>query len=266
MIRVGVLGAGGRLGATVCTAVMAADDLELVAAVDPKSAGTPVARGASPAMAISPAIEALERSGTEVAVDFTDAVAAVGNLEWCAAHGVHAVCGTTGIDAAGLDRLRAAFGPLDKPNAILAPNFSISAVVMMHLAELAAPFFDGVEVIELHHDQKKDAPSGTALETVHRMAKARAASGSGPFGEDATTAVSCEGVRGGVEAGIHVHSVRLVGLVAHQEVLFGAPGQSLLLRQDSYDRISFMPGVLLACRRVASTPGFTVGLDALLSF
>jgi 4-hydroxy-tetrahydrodipicolinate reductase len=255
------------MGATVCAAVMAADDLELVAAVDPRSPGEAIEGRAGSAIATARAIEALESAGAEVAVDFTQPDSAVGNLEWCAAHGVHAVCGTTGIDAVGLDRLRAAFGPADRPNAILAPNFSISAVVMMHLAELAAPFFDGVEVIELHHDQKADAPSGTALETARRIAAARESSGRGPFHKDPTTTVSCEGARGGVAAaGIHVHSVRLAGLVAHQEVLFGAPGQSLLIRQDSFDRVSFMPGVLLAVRRVASTPGFTVGLDALLEF
>ena len=260
MIRVGVLGACGRLGATVCTAVAATSDLELVAAVDPRACGVLVG-GLVPAGSI----DALEAAGAEVAVDFTEPAAAVGNLEWCASHDIHAVCGTTGIDAAGLDRLRAAFDPSGRPNAIVAANFSLSAVLMMRLAELAAPFFDGVEVIELHHDQKKDAPSGTALETARRIGVARALLGASPFGEDPTTTVSCEGARGGVTAdGIHVHSVRLAGLVAHQEVLFGGPGQSLLIRQDSYDRNSFMPGVLLACRRVASTPGLTVGLDALL--
>jgi 4-hydroxy-tetrahydrodipicolinate reductase len=244
----------------VCAAVAATSDLGLVAAVDPRASGVPV-EGLVPVGSI----DALEAAGAEVAVDFTEPAAAVGNLEWCASHDIHAVCGTTGIDAAGLDRLRAAFDPSGRPNAIVAANFSLSAVLMMRLAELAAPFFDGVEVIELHHDQKKDAPSGTALETARRVAAARASSGAGPFGEDPTTTVSCEGARGGVTAdGIHVHSVRLAGLVAHQEVLFGGPGQSLLIRQDSYDRSSFMPGVLLACRRVASTPGLTVGLDTLL--
>ncbi|MGD0743077.1 MAG: 4-hydroxy-tetrahydrodipicolinate reductase [Acidimicrobiales bacterium] len=259
MIRVGVLGACGRLGSTVCAALAGCEDLELVAAVDPRASTGSVA-----GIATSVSIEALGNAGAEVAVDFTEPDAAVGNLEWCAAQGIHAVCGTTGIDEAGLDRLRAAFGPPDRPNAIVAANFSISAVVMMRLAELAAPYFDGVEVVELHHDRKKDAPSGTSLATARRLAAARAASGAGPFGADPTTTVSCEGARGGVVDGIHVHSVRLAGLVAHQEVLFGGPGQSLLIRQDSYDRTSFMPGVLLACRRVASTPGLTVGLEALL--
>ncbi len=266
MIRVGVLGACGRMGSTVCVALAAADDLELVAAVDPRSDGARVAVPAASDLTIAQSIAALESAGAEVAIDFTGPAAALENLEWCATHGVHAVCGTTGIDAAGLERLGAAFGPPERPNAILASNFSISAVVMMRLAELAAPFFDGVEVIELHHDQKRDAPSGTALETARRIAASRAASGAGPFGPDPTTTLACEGARGGVSAaGIHVHSVRLPGLVAHQEVLFGGPGQSLLIRQDSYDRSSFMPGVLLAARRVGSTPGLTVGLDALLT-
>ena len=266
MTRVAVLGACGRMGTTVCAAVVAADDLELVAAVDPRCDDAGCASPAPTGVAVSRSIKALEGAGAEVAIDFTSPAAALENLEWCAAHNVHAVCGTTGIDGAGLERLRVAFGPKDRPNAILAANFSISAAVMMRLAELAAPFFSGVEVIELHHDEKRDAPSGTALETARRIVAAREASGSGPFGRDPTTTWSCEGARGGVTAGgIHVHSVRLAGLVAHQEVLFGGPGQSLTIRQDSYDRISFVPGVLLATRRVASTPGFTLGLDALLA-
>jgi len=265
MIRVGVLGACGKMGATVCTAIAAAEDLELAAAIDPKFPDAPSAGLVPAAGVVSRSIAALQRAAVDVAIDFTTPTAALENLEWCASHGVHAVCGTTGIDAVGLDRLRAVFGPPDRPNAILAPNFSISAVVMMRLAELAAPFFDGAEVIELHHDQKKDAPSGTALETVRRIAAAREVSGRGSFGPDPTTTVSCEGARGGAgAAGIRVHSVRLAGLVAHQEVLFGGPGQTLLIRQDSIDRTSFVPGVLLATRRVASTPGFSIGLDTLL--
>ena len=261
MIRVGVVGALGKMGSTVCAAVNDAEDLELVAAVD-RSAELPLRTAGFPE--VSASIDAL--GDAEVAVDFTDASTAVENLEWCAEHGLHAVCGTTGIDEAGFDRLALAFGPADRPNAIIAPNFSISALLMMHLSEIAAPLFDGVEIIELHHDDKADAPSGTSIETARRIALARAESGRGPFSADRTTRVALEGARGAwTSDGINIHAVRLPGLIAHQMVMFGAEGQTLTIRQDSYDRTSFMPGVLLAVRRVASTPGLTVGLDELLS-
>ena len=264
MIRVGVLGGLGKMGSTVCSAVDEADDLELVAAFD-RSGGVPASSFRTSAVPeVSSTRDVL--LDAEVAVDFTDASAAVENLEWCAANGIHVVSGTTGIDEAGFERLAAAFGPADRPNAIIAPNFAISAVLMMHLSEIAAPFFDGAEIIELHHDDKADAPSGTSIETARRIALARAESGRGPFEEDLTTRVALEGSRGGSTSdGVHIHAVRLPGLIAHQMVMFGAKGQTLTIRQDSYDRTSFMPGVLLAIRRVASTPGLTVGLDELLS-
>jgi len=142
---------------------------------------------------------------------------------------------------------------------VIAPNFAIGAVLMMRFAEQAAPYFDSVEIIELHHDQKVDAPSGTAMATAERIAAA-----SKDWGEDPTQTVAAEGVRGGVVAGIPIHAVRLRGLVAHQEVLLGTMGQSLSIRHDSYDRSSFMPGVLLAIQKVVDTPGLTVGLDRLL--
>ncbi len=260
MTRVGVVGALGKMGSTVCAAVQTALDLELVAAVDAKGDGAPHPAFAD--VAVASDIAALARSGTEVAVDFTTAQAAVENLLWCAEHGIHAVCGTTGIDEAGMTRLSDAFGPAERPNAIVAPNFSVSAVTMMRLAEIAAPLFDAVEIIELHHSGKRDAPSGTSIETARRIALARDASLAGPFAPDATTAVVLEGARGATGAGaIPIHAVRLSGLVAHQEVIFGGEGQTLTIRQDTYDRSSFMPGVLLAIRKIAETQGFTVGLD-----
>ncbi|MGA8295969.1 MAG: 4-hydroxy-tetrahydrodipicolinate reductase, partial [Acidimicrobiales bacterium] len=214
---------------------------------------------------VSSDIGSLASTDTEVAVDFTSAQAATENLLWCAEHGIHAVCGTTGIDEEGLARLSDAFAPADRPNAIVAPNFSVSAVAMMRLAEIAAPLFDSAEIIELHHNHKLDAPSGTSIETARRIAGARSESRAGGFAPDATRTLTLEGARGATGAGeIAIHSVRLTGLVAHQEVIFGAEGQTLTLRQDTYDRSSFMPGVLLAVRKIAATPGFTVGLDELL--
>jgi 4-hydroxy-tetrahydrodipicolinate reductase len=251
-IRVGVFGAGGRMGATVCAAVAGDPDLDLVAAVDPKHVGRELE-----GVAIAGEPRALADAGAEVAVDFTVADAARNNIAWCALHGVHAVVGTTGLTADDLDMLRAEFS---RSNCIIAPNFAIGAVLMMRFAELAAPFFESGEIIELHHDQKRDAPSGTAMMTAQRMADV-----SSEWAPDPTEQVVAAGARGGLGPGaIHVHSVRLRGLVAHQEVLLGTTGQSLSIRHDSYDRTSFMPGVLLAVKRVADTPGLTLGLDALL--
>jgi 4-hydroxy-tetrahydrodipicolinate reductase len=206
---------------------------------------------------ISRGIEALAGAHADVAVDFTAASAARENLDWCAEHGVHAVVGTTGLADHDIAHLRERFRD---SNCIVAPNFAIGAVLMMRFAELAAPYFDTAEIIELHHDKKVDAPSGTALLTASRMAAASA-----DWGSDPTTAEPLAGARGALgPAGIHVHSVRLRGLVAHQEVLLGTTGQTLTLRHDSYDRASFMPGVLLAVKAVAARPGVTVGLEALL--
>jgi 4-hydroxy-tetrahydrodipicolinate reductase len=261
MTRVGVFGAGGRMGSTVCRTVAEADDLELVAAVDPahegRSLGDLGVTGTGVVVASLP--DAMEEAGAEVAVDFTSAEAARGNLRWCGAKGVHAVVGTTGLTPGDLTDLAGIFGT-GRCNAIVAPNFAIGAVLMMRLAELAAPWFETAEIVELHHDQKADAPSGTAILTARRLAEA-----SKEWAADPTTTVALEGARGGLgPGGIRVHSVRLRGLVAHQEVLLGTTGQSLSIRHDSYDRNSFMPGVLLAIRQVASRPGLTVGLDALL--
>ena len=254
------------MGATVCAAVLDAKDLELVAAVDPAAAGRPLEevaalRGSGIEVAGSP--EAATEAGAEVIVDFTVAAAALENLRWCAGHGVHAVCGTTGFDEADLERIRTWFS--GDAHAVVAPNFSVGAALMMRCAELCAPFVGGAEVIELHHDQKRDAPSGTSLETVRRIQAARDLAGAGDWAADPTQTELLEGARGGRgEGGVRVHSVRLPGLVAHQEVIFGLLGETLSLRHDSVDRASFMPGVLLAVRRVAGLRGLTVGLGNLL--
>jgi 4-hydroxy-tetrahydrodipicolinate reductase len=250
--RVGVFGAGGRMGAAVCEAVAADADLDLVAAVDPGHVGEIVHD-----VDVAADAAALSRAGAEVAIDFTVLAAAQENARWCAEHGVHAVIGTTGWSGDDLAELGKLF---TTSNCLLAPNFAIGAVLMMRFAELAAPYFETAEVIELHHDAKADAPSGTAMMTVQRMADA-----SPSWAADPTRHEVVAGARGGAgPAGIHVHSVRLRGLVAHQEVLLGTAGQTLTIRHDSYDRASFMPGVLLAVKQVFSLPGLTVGLDALL--
>ena len=251
-VRVGVIGADGRMGREVCRAVAAAEGLELVAAVD-RGAGGVTIEG----VPIQPDLRALADAGVQVAVDFTVADAARVALPWLAMHGIHAVVGTTGFDEADMATFRSAFSG---SNCIIAPNFAVSAVLMMRFAELAAPWFDTAEVIELHHDQKIDAPSGTAMATVDRMAAASA-----DWAPDPTRHEVVSGARGGLgAAGIRVHSVRMRGMVAHQEVILGAPGQTLTLRQDSYDRSSYMPGVVLACRHIADHPGLTLGLEHFL--
>jgi 4-hydroxy-tetrahydrodipicolinate reductase len=259
-LRVAVFGAGGRMGATVCAAVAGDDELELVAAIDPHHAGfelREVTRDPSLGeVVVSPNPEILDPGSVDVAIDFTVKEGAKENLDWLAANGVHAVVGTTGFGEKDYERLRKQF---TKSNCIVAPNFAIGAVLMMRFAEMAAPYFESAEVIELHHGQKVDAPSGTAVLTAERMAAA-----SDDWIEDPTKDEVVKGARGGKAGPIPVHSVRLQGLVAHQEVLLGTMGQSLSIRHDSYDRSSFMPGVLLATKRVADIPGLTVGLDAVL--
>jgi 4-hydroxy-tetrahydrodipicolinate reductase len=259
MTRVGVFGAAGRMGSTVCAAVADDPDLELVAAVDPLHAGIDLrqAAGIDSDLQIAGASQALLDAGAEVVVDFTVAGAARDNLAFLAEHGLHGVVGTTGL---GPDDLAAIEAEFTKSNCLLAANFAIGAVLMMRFAELAAPWFETVEIIELHHDAKVDAPSGTAVATAQRIAAA-----SGEWADDPTTDTVLEGARGGTgPAGIPIHAVRLRGLVAHQEVLFGTMGQTLSIRHDTTDRTSFMPGVLLAVKAVADRPGVTVGLDALL--
>jgi 4-hydroxy-tetrahydrodipicolinate reductase len=248
------------MGSTVCRAVHEAPDMELVAAVDPDHAGIDLHQlgVAGTSVQVAAKASALLDAGAEVAVDFTVLDVARGTVRWCAQESVHAVVGTTGFSDAEMSEFAELFEKSGS-NAVIAPNFAIGAVLMIRFAELAAPWFETAEILELHHDQKFDAPSGTAMLTAHRMAAA-----SKDWGDDPTRTVIAEGARGGRVAGIPIHSVRLRGLVAHQEVLLGTTGQSLTLRHDSYDRSSFMPGVLLAVRKVGETPGLTVGLDPLL--
>ncbi len=242
-MKVAVFGAKGRMGAEVCRAVNAADDLELVAAID---AGED--RGV------------VEQA--EVVVDFTVPAVVMDNIAWCVDRGINVVVGTTGFTPERLDAVRELLGPAPKSSVLIAPNFSIGAVLMMRFAEQAARFYESAEIVELHHPNKVDAPSGTAQATALRIAAARADAGLGPV-PDATT-TDPDGARGAVVGGIHVHGVRLRGLVAHQEVLLGAEGETLTIRHDSFDRASFMPGVLLAVRAVGQRPGLTVGIDDLL--
>jgi len=238
-IRVTVLGARGRVGSEVVRAVQEADDLELARALDVG--------------------DDLDLSGTDVVVDFTHPDAVMASIEACIQAGVHVVVGTTGFDEPRLAQLRTWLG--DGPTGVLiAPNFGIAAVLMMQFAAQAARWFASVEIVELHHPGKADAPSGTARRTAELIAQARA--GMAPM-PDATT-TSLEGARGADVDGVRVHAVRLAGLVAHQEVLLGGSGESLTLRHDSYDRRSFMPGVLLGVRSIAERPGLTVGLEHLL--
>ncbi len=243
------------MGQTVCRAVLGADDLDLVAAVDPEHAGEPVA-GAD--VTVSADVSALAAAGAQVVVDFTVVSAARKNIPQYAEHGVHAVVGTTGFTAADLDEYARLFDGT-RANAVIAPNFTIGAVLMMRFAEMAAPWFESAEIIELHHDRKIDAPSGTAVRTAQRMAAA-----SRDWSPDPTETHTVPGARGGSVDGIPVHAVRLRGVFAHQEVVLGTAGQTLTIRHDSFDRDAYMPGVLLAVREVSKRPGLTIGLDPLL--
>jgi len=242
-MKVGVLGAKGKVGRQVVASVSGEDDLELVAQVD---------EGDS--------LDAL--TAADVVVDFTHPDAVMGNLEYCISHGIHCVVGTTGFTDERLDQVRTWLVANPRVGVLIAPNFSIGAVLMMRFAAQAAPFFESVEIVELHHPDKADAPSGTARLTAELMAAARGEAGSGPSPDATSTAL--EGARGADVSGVTVHSVRLRGLVAHQEVLLGGPGETLTIRHDSLDRVCFMPGVLLGVRGIAARPGLTVGLDALL--
>jgi 4-hydroxy-tetrahydrodipicolinate reductase len=262
-IRVVVLGAAGRMGTTVCRAVLDAPDMELVAVVDPPHEGRPLDDFgvAGTGLTLDMVGPSVKKADPQVAVDFTNLDGVRGNSRWCALNGVHAVVGTTGLTVDDMQDLAGLFDG-ERANAVVAPNFAIGAVLMMRLAAMAAPHFETAEIIELHHDKKIDAPSGTAMLTAERIAEA-----SPDWAPDPTEKHTLEGARGGKgPAGIPIHSVRLRGMVAHQEVLLGTTGQSLSIRHDSYDRTSFMPGVLLAIREVGKRPGLTIGLDALLGF
>jgi 4-hydroxy-tetrahydrodipicolinate reductase len=240
------------MGRTVCAAVALDNDLELVAAIDTRAVGE-----TRNGVAITGDLRSLADAGSQVVVDFTAAEAARVTLPWLAMHGVHAVVGTTGFTEADIATFRSEFSG---SNCIIAANFSISAVLMMRFAELAAPYFDSAEIIELHHEGKIDAPSGTAVTTAKRMAAA-----SDEWTADPTQHEVYPGARGVAgPAGIRLHSVRMRGMIAHQEVILGTHGQTLTIRQDSYDNVSYMPGVILACKHVADHPGLTLGLEAML--
>jgi 4-hydroxy-tetrahydrodipicolinate reductase len=245
VIRVGVLGARGRVGSEVCAAVEASDDMELVARVD---AGDP--------------IEDLVTSGATAVVDFTHPDVVMANLEFCVRHGIHAVVGTTGFDEERLATLRGWLEDAPGTGVLIAPNFSIGAILMMRFAVAAAPFYESVEVVELHHPDKADAPSGTARRTAELIAAARRGAGLPPAPDATSTAL--EGARGADVDGVRVHALRIRGLVAHQEVVLGGVGETLTIRHDSMDRASFTPGVLTGLRAIADHPGLTVGLEHFL--
>ncbi|MGZ4625343.1 MAG: 4-hydroxy-tetrahydrodipicolinate reductase [Kineosporiaceae bacterium] len=241
--KVAVIGARGRMGSTVCAALEAAGDLQLVARID-----------------LGDDVDAV--ADADVAVVFSVPAVALDHVLTCVRHGVHAVVGTTGWTPQRLDAVRAALGDAPGVGVLVAPNFALGAVLLMRFAAMAAPHYESVEVIELHHPDKVDAPSGTAQHTARLVAAARREAGSSPIPDATTTAL--EGARGADVDGVRVHAVRLRGLVAHQEVLLGGPGEQLTLRHDSFDRASFIPGVLLGVRRIGDRPGLMVGLEHLL--
>ncbi len=243
MVKVGVLGAKGKMGSQVCRTVEATDGLELVAALDQGD-------------------DLEQLKGAQVVVDFTRPEVVMDNLKWCIEHGIHAVVGTTGFDAERLDTLRTQLAANPGTGVLIAANFSIGAVLMMQFAAKAAKYYESVEIIELHHPNKVDAPSGTARRTAELIAAARQEAGAAPIPDATTTAL--DGARGADVDGIRVHGIRLRGLIAHQEVLFGDVGETLTIRHDSMDRESFMAGVVIGIRRVVDTPGLTVGLEHFL--
>ncbi len=231
------------MGQTVVEAVRSASDLDLVAAFD---------------VGVVPS--AMAEAGADVIVDFTTPDAVMTTLRSCIANGIHCVVGTTGFDERKLDQVRTWCADQPTVGVLIAPNFGIGAVLMMRFSAMAAPYFDSVEILEMHHPDKVDAPSGTATHTAHLIAAVR----DGMPAQPDATVHEIPGARGALVDGIRVHSVRARGLVAHQEVLLGGPGETLTVRHDSLDRTSFMPGVLLAVRRVSAHPGLTVGLDSYL--
>ncbi|WP_055600967.1 4-hydroxy-tetrahydrodipicolinate reductase [Streptomyces aureus] len=244
-LRVAVLGAQGRIGSEAVRAVEAAEDMELVAALG---------RGDK--------LERLVEADAQVVVELTTPASVMENLDFCVRHGMHAVVGTTGWTEERLAQLRTWLAASPETGVLIAPNFSIGAVLTMKFAQLAAPYFESVEVVELHHPHKVDAPSGTATRTAQLIAAARAEAGLGA--QPDSTATALDGARGADVDGVRVHSVRLSGLLAHQEVLLGGEGETLTVRHDSLHHSSFMPGILLGARRVPRTPGLTFGLEHFL--
>lgn len=259
-IKVGVVGAAGRMGSEVCRAVDGADDLELVAAVDPSRAGDTVREvaGVDSDLRIAAELDALLEAGAEVAVEFTGPRTVGANLRWLLEHDVHAVVGATGLAEEDLAVCRE-LSASRPANLLIAPNFAIGAVLLMQFAAQAAEHLPHVEIIERHHDQKVDAPSGTALRTAELIADARREVPDAPAGDERHP-----GARGATHADVRVHSLRLPGIVADQDVVFGGLGQTLTISHRSLDRSSFMPGVLLACRKVDGIHGCIVGLEHLL--
>ncbi|MBM3722024.1 MAG: 4-hydroxy-tetrahydrodipicolinate reductase [Actinobacteria bacterium] len=241
-IRVAVLGARGRMGNEVCRAIKATSDLELVAEID-----------------LGDSLDLLKSSKAEVMVDFTTPESVMGNLKFAIETGIHSVVGTTGFDKAKIDSLKNLLAANPKVGLLVAPNFGLAAVLMMQFAATAARYFESAEIIELHHPEKADAPSGTATRTAELMSEAREKAKLAPMPDK--TSKSLDGARGAKVGDIPIHSVRLRGLVAHQEVLFGEKGETLTIRHDSLDRSGFMPGVLLGVREVSKNPGLTVGLE-----
>lgn len=240
---VAVFGANGRMGAEVCRAVGRAEDLELLAGID---FGDPREDAAA----------------ARIVVDFTHPDSVMENLQWCIEQGIHVVVGTTGFTEERLDQVRDWLAERPEVGVVIAANFSIGAILMMDMAKRAARFFESVEIVELHHPGKADAPSGTATTTAQRIATAREAAGCAPMPD--ATEQEVEGARGANISGVRVHAIRLMGLVAHQEVLFGAEGETLRVRHDSFDRASFMPGVIAAVRAVPQRPGLTLGIESIL--
>jgi len=244
-LRVAVTGASGRMGQTVCAAVEAAPDLELVARIDEDGS-------------VADAV----RAGAEVVIDFTRPDVSPDLVRQAVSAGLHCVVGTSGYDQARLAAVSEWLGERPDVGVVVAPNFAVGAVLLLRFAQQAARHFESVEIVEMHHPDKVDAPSGTAVATAEGIARVRKSAGLGPVPDATSTALP--GARGADVQGIPVHAVRLRGLTAHEAVMFGGPGETLTLRHDSYDRESFMPGVLLAVRAVVDRPGLTVGLDALL--
>lgn len=245
MIKVGVLGAQGKVGSAVVAGVKKAEDLEMAAEIN---------KGDS--------LQTLVDEGVDVIVDFTTPNAVMDNLEFCINNGIHCVVGTTGFDDARYQQVRDWCAANEGVGVLIAPNFAISAVLTMAFARQAAPFFESAEVVEFHHPNKLDAPSGTAVKTAQGIAQARKEAGMDAMPD--ATEQALDGSRGADVDGVPVHAVRMQGMVAHEEVIFGTTDQSLTIRQDSYGRESFVPGVLTGVREVANRPGLTIGLDEYL--
>jgi len=252
-IKVGVLGAAGRMGMVVGDGVAADPELDLVARIDPQGGD-----------GISTSLEALVEAGAEVAIDFTQPDQVFGNVTFCIEHGIHCVIGTTGMSEAELEKV-GELAAAGSGNVFVAPNFSIGAVLLMHVAKQVARHLGSCEIVEMHHNAKLDAPSGTALRTAQGIAEVWKEHGR-PSGGDhhPNEEEKVTGSRGGEAAGIHVHAVRLQGAEAHQEVIFGGPGQTLTIRHDAMNRSSYLPGIILAVKALPSRPGLTVGLEHLL--